>query len=659
MRFHISEIVLWPRSSTLQPTRLPFAANALNVVSGVSRTGKSAVIPIVDYCLASDSCHIPVNTIRDRCSWFGIVVDTERGQLLLARREPGNQRSTNEMYVLSGPTVEVPQSISGKNTTADAVKRALDGLAGLSQLDFDADESPGGFKGRPSFRDLMSFTFQPQNIIANQNVMFYKADTHEHREKLRTIFPYVLGAVSPAVMAKQHELASLRKELSRKERELAGLRQVSERWVAEIRAWTSQGRELGVIPSVIDINQPLPALVDALRDATRRGGQSAIATVDAIDRSVTELVALQREEADKSTRLAQLRRRLSEMEQLKDATSAYRDQLYVQRDRLRVAEWLAELQRGNHSCPICGQDFANSPDHLDGLISALEGLEKTASQAAGVPAAFDRELQRVGEELRAATEQLEGVRHRIRALTRASDEARARQDSTLQSSRFLGRLEQALEHYELLGNDEGIAAEVAALSQRVRSLEADLREHDVGKRTELALKRLASLVQPLVPKLDAERPQDPVSFSIQDLTVRVSGRDREDYLWEIGSGSNWLSYHLSVAVALHEFFLQLPQSPVPSFLVVDQPSQVYFPKQLTPAQRAGEAEPYEDEDVVAVRKIFAMLAEAVRDSNGRLQIIVLDHATDTVWGGVEGINVAAEWRYGTKLVPDDWPAERL
>lgn len=658
MRFHITEIVLWPRSSTLEPKRLVFAENALNVVSGVSRTGKSAVIPIVDYCLGSDSCHIPVNTIRDRCSWFGIVVETERGQLLLARREPGNQRSTNEMYVLSGPTVELPKSISGKNTTVDAVKRALDGLAGLSQLHFDADESPGGFKGRPSFRDLMSFTFQPQNIIANQNVMFYKADTHEHREKLRTIFPYVLGAVSPAVMAKQHELASLRRELLRKERELAGLRQVSERWVAEIRAWTSQGRELGVIPSAVDINQPVPALVDALREATRRGGQPAIATVDAIDRSVTELVALQREEADKSTRLAQLRRRLSEMEQLKDATSAYRDQLYVQRDRLRVAEWLAELQRGSHSCPICGQDFASAPDHLDGLISALEGLEKTASQAAGVPAAFDRELQRVGEELRTATEQLEGVRHRIRALTRASDEARARQDATLQSSRFLGRLEQALEHYELLGSDEGITAEVAELSQRVRSLEADLREHDVAKRTELALKRLASLVQPLVPKLDAERPQDPVSFSIQDLTLRVSGRDREDYLWEIGSGSNWLSYHLSVAVALHEFFLQLPQSPVPSFLVVDQPSQVYFPKQLTPAQRAGEAEPYEDEDVVAVRKIFAMLAEAVRDSKGRLQIIVLDHATDTVWGGVEGINVAAEWRYGTKLVPDDWPAER-
>ncbi len=226
----------------------------------------------------------------------------------------------------------------------------------------------------------------------------------------------------------------------------------------------------------------------------------------------------------------------------------------------------------------------------------------------------------------------------------------------MESARFLGRLEQALEHYEQLGSDEGTAAEVSALRDQTRQLETELREHDVTKRTELALKKLALLIQPLVPKLDAERPQDPVSLSIQDLTLRVAGRDREDFLWEIGSGSNWLSYHLSVAVGLHEFFLQLPQSPVPSFLIVDQPSQVYFPKQLSAAQRAGDVEPYQDEDVEAVRKIFAMLAEAVRDNGGRLQIIVLDHATDTVWGDVEDLKVAAQWRDGAKLVPDDWPS---
>jgi hypothetical protein len=291
---------------------------------------------------------------------------------------------------------------------------------------------------------------------------------------------------------------------------------------------------------------------------------------------------------------------------------------------------------------------------LQPLLTALRELERTAGELGGIPAAFDRELQRVRNELRTATEQLDGVRHRIQALTRASEAAKARQDATLQASRFVGRLEQALEHYERLGNDEGVAAEVANLRERVRALEAEVREGDIQKRTDLALKRVSGLMQKLMPTLDAERPDDPVSLSVTDLTLRVAGRDREDFLWEIGSGSNWLSYHLAVSIALQQFFLELRHSPVPAFLVLDQPSQVYFPKQLSPAQAQGDAEPYRDEDVEAVRKIFTALAAAVRDSHGRLQIVVLDHATDTVWGGVQPLAVAAEWRGGAKLVPEEW-----
>jgi hypothetical protein len=44
----------------------------------------------------------------------------------------------------------------------------------------------------------------------------------------------------------------------------------------------------------------------------------------------------------------------------------------------------------------------------------------------------------------------------------------------------------------------------------------------------------------------------------------------EDFLWEIGSGSNWLSYHMAITLALHQFFLSLPSCPVPNFIVNDQ-----------------------------------------------------------------------------------------
>jgi len=247
----------------------------------------------------------------------------------------------------------------------------------------------------------------------------------------------------------------------------------------------------------------------------------------------------------------------------------------------------------------------------------------------------------------------------MRVLSQSSEEAKARQDATLEASRFVGRLEQALEHYARLGSDGELVSEVDDLRARVSKLEREVEEREIRRRTDLALKRISSNAQRLLPGLDTERPNDPLSLSIADLTIRVAGRDREDLLSEIGSGSNWLSYHLAVTLALQEYFLSLPSSPVPSFLVFDQPSQVYFPRRLVerPLEAPAEDSSYRDEDVEAVRKAFETLASVVRSTQGNLQIVVLDHATSTVWGGIQALNAVADWREGRKLVPDDWPSQ--
>jgi hypothetical protein len=220
MHFQLKSLVLWPRNQSHPPRVLSFAQHKLNVITGASKTGKSAVIPIIDYCLGSEKCAVPVTTIRDACSWFGVVVATSEGEKLFARREPGTQQSTGDMFVLECNAVDLPRTIETKNTNVDAVKRMLDKLAGLSNLGFDPSGLGGGYKGRPSFRDLLAFAFQPQNIIANPDVLFFKADTMEHREKLRTIFPYVLGAVTPDALARRWEIDQLSRELRRREREL-------------------------------------------------------------------------------------------------------------------------------------------------------------------------------------------------------------------------------------------------------------------------------------------------------------------------------------------------------------------------------------------------------------------------------------------------------
>src|SRR3989442_2913569 len=136
MNFRIKEIILWPRSADYQPRRLRFELGAVNVISGVSRTGKSAIIPIIDYCFGADKCTIPVQAIRRACEWFGVLVQTKNGERLFARREPGNQRATGDVFLASGPAVDIPRRINSKNSNLETLKRTLDQLSGLSALDF-------------------------------------------------------------------------------------------------------------------------------------------------------------------------------------------------------------------------------------------------------------------------------------------------------------------------------------------------------------------------------------------------------------------------------------------------------------------------------------------------------------------------------------------
>lgn len=113
MLFQIRKVILWPRNG-VAPQVVEFQPGVVNVISGASKTGKSAVIPIIDFCLGSDKCAIPVGHIREKCEWFGILIDTVEGQKLLVRREPGNQKNTGDMVLLESEEIKIPERIEGK-----------------------------------------------------------------------------------------------------------------------------------------------------------------------------------------------------------------------------------------------------------------------------------------------------------------------------------------------------------------------------------------------------------------------------------------------------------------------------------------------------------------------------------------------------------------
>lgn len=658
MYLQIREIVLWPRNSNFKPRRLKFALGKVNVISGASRTGKSAVIPIIDYCLGAGTCSIPVKTIRKHCEWFGVVLATAQGDKLLARREPGAQRSTDDMYLLEAERImDIPHRII-KNINADAVKRLLDELAGLSKLDFSGGGDSGGFDGRPSFRDLAAFAFQPQNVVANPDVLFYKANTYEHREKLRKIFPYVLGAVTPTLMAKQFELASARQELRRKERELKNAQEVSARWLADLKAKFSEAQELG-LAAKSEQELTRSQMIEQLEEIVARTDLTLSVSTLTISDALRELSGLEGEEREVSRELTTLRHRLSEMKRMQVGVDQYHTALTLQRGRLQLSSWLASHTVHEADCPMCGSHTDSAQRKLAALAERLQEVEAEAGIDKEVPAAFDRELQRVTTEVGQSTERLRSVQIRKRALSGRSSDARQQQFAAQRAERFVGNLESALDLHRRLGSEGELIDEVSRLREVVQRLEAELREQDVEARKRRALHTISNNAGRLLPYLDVESPNDPITLEINDLTIKVRGTERDDYLSEIGSGSNWLSYHLAMLLALHQFFLSQRRSPVPAFLVLDQPSQVYFPKRIVARPEDdendnGEEPQLRDEDVNAIRQAFEVMGRVALDAKGNLQLIVLDHADRDVWGGIDGVVGLPEWRNGIKLVPMEW-----
>jgi len=95
---------------------------------------------------------------------------------------------------------------------------------------------------------------------------------------------------------------------------------------------------------------------------------------------------------------------------------------------------------------------------------------------------------------------------------------------------------------------------------------------------------------------------------------------------------------------------------MPQFLILDQPTQVYFPSELVYKSVAGTVEDTEtarDADLEKVRKLFKMLYDFTKQEVPGFQIIVTEHANlRDQW--FQDSLVETPWTKPPALVPEEW-----
>ncbi len=159
MKFQLKKLIIWPNTNEFSPRIVKFKTGKVNVITGGSRTGKSAIIPIIDYCLASSDCNIPIDTIRDHTSWYGVVFQTDTEEILIARKVPDGNKASNDFYLLRGNITSVPPVIEAPNEKLDGIKNILNSISAVPHFSLKSGEDNKGDQARLGFRDLMALLF--------------------------------------------------------------------------------------------------------------------------------------------------------------------------------------------------------------------------------------------------------------------------------------------------------------------------------------------------------------------------------------------------------------------------------------------------------------------------------------------------------------------
>ncbi len=642
MSLQIEKIVLYSKFGDVR--ELSFNVGGLSVLTGASKSGKSAIIDIIDYCTGRSSCNVADGVIRKHVGWYSLLLRRGEEKIFLARKNPNQGEKTSpEMYLERGVDITLPPAIAlRKNITSDAVHKLLGSLVGINEN----EHRPIGGTREPleaNIRHAILFCFQDQNDIDSKRRLFHRQDEDFIPQAIKDTLPYFLGAVDEDALLKKSELDQAKRQLRQLERRLSDGQSAAINEFPRGRILLDEAMQVGLVPDrsyVLD-----EELQDALKAATSD------------DRVNTTFVGTNGEEVLATLRLERqaLRDRLTSISEEIRATKSfafdangYLREAEEQRARLSSVGLIKKKGHDAHHCPICQSSLESPTPVTEQLERSLAALH---SQLEAVQAENPRLQMKISRLMENKAEVENGLREnqdRLTAQIRENESLFAQQELFLQQARVIGKITQYLESQSTSTSKTGTQTAIDELRARIEVLENELDHENTQERLKTFLNIIGRYMTEYSSNLELEHANSQLRLDIKNLTVIADTMDGPVPLYNMGSGENWIGYHVIAHLALHKWFRQKGR-PVPGFIVFDQPSQAHYPSDR---DNEGSLEGLRDEDQKAVLNLFELISKVAKELEPDLQIIVLDHA-DLKRPWFEDA-VVERWRNGRKLIPDSW-----
>ena len=619
----------------------------LNVITGKSSTGKSALIEIFDYCFGSGENTIPKGVITNSAAIYYVALAVNEQDMVIAR-DPDVATKAFFRRIETFDSAEIDReyfNASYFRPLSEFKKHLRDFFLDID----DVDESLAARTNRkfnqkaptPSIRSFSSFMLQHQNLVANKHALFYRFDEKEKRDQAIEHTKIFLGLVDQKFFHLSQEKERLNTELRRLERQKETNKRTSESYQQKVTPVLSQ---LYALMGFKDEPLSLARVLQHPQDAKEQLDGVIVAekinhNSDAITQRYEQLKLARNQ---KTSELRKLQRQAASIDK-----HIQEEERFV--DNVKQFSSPKHVQISASVCPFCHTEKDNLRQSAEKLQQAITKVSGNLAQARPMKAKFETSLIEVHRNTEIVSKALTEINQQITEIEKEN------QQLTEQKSLYEIIIMQKAKLFSLLdtlnmADDAELEKYIKELNNKIKIITGALKEYDVQKGLADASHKVNEYMAEIGSYFEFEASYKPInlhfSFETFDLYHLTPDGDKI-FLRSMGSGANWLYCHVTLFLALHKYFAELGEKcAIPSVLFLDQPTQVYFPnfnrdnsasfdeQKNQEVELRTEKERPVDEDIKAVENLFSRLSFYCKElelNNGfSPQIIVTDHADDLI-----------------------------
>lgn len=641
MTMQIKSIILYNEQGETRV--LDFQPGSVNIITGESRTGKSTIIDIVDFCMGRSSFNIPEGPIRQSVAFYAVLFYLDELELFIAKPRPvGDGQSSNAVYYKIGRDLSIPdiQEIEPFSTDADLVE-VLSRRLGIYPNEAGQDFEDRNFEVNANHTKF--YLFQPEDYIKNKHALFYRQIEEGLSKHIRTTLPFILGAVEDESLSLAIELREKQRELAKTKRALSEAEESTIERANRAQALLNEAVQVGLVDDS-RIPNDVASSVTMIREIIANWKPDAAPIIE----SDVRIPSLRQQETEVQQLIYEKQDQIQAVQAYVVSANGYESEAGHQVARL-VSIGLFD-DEDQHTCPVCSSQLDQPVVSTMAIRSQLEKLDAELNLVGREKPKLDQYIDELNIELEQLRERRKQIQYNIRSVINEQEASETISDDRIRIARVIGRMSWFLDTSPPLVNEivelrklvERTQREVDELTERLDSLSVEERLDSILDNINLEMTSLARVLQ-----LEHQYPYrlDPrrltVSISVPGAPI-VMGKN-------LGSGSNFLGVHLITFLALQKYFIEQSR-PVPNFIIFDQPSQVYFPGEVYTDNEGNLQQP---EDLQAIERMFDLFFEYCRKFHPNLQIIVLEHA---MLDNDDFNNALVEepWRDGRALIPPHW-----